>query len=58
LSISPGRPYRASGDLAFYGLDAMHAFLEASETEWHVELTSTCDRPAPLPSTWLKEHTL
>jgi len=48
-AIRSGRPHRASGELANHVLDAMHAILEASATGRHVELTSTCDRPAPLP---------
>jgi len=48
-AIRTGRPHRASGELAYHVLDAMHAIIEASATGRHVELTSTCDRPAPLP---------
>jgi len=44
-----GRPHRASGELAYHVLDAMHAFLDASAEGCHVELASTCERPAPLP---------
>ena len=39
----------ASGELAFHVLDIMQAFHEASEGNLHVEITSTCERPAPLP---------
>jgi len=49
-AIRTDRPHRASGDLAWHVLDAMHAIIEASATGRHVELTSTCDRPAPLPA--------
>ncbi|MBK9711175.1 MAG: Gfo/Idh/MocA family oxidoreductase [Kouleothrix sp.] len=49
-AIRTGRPQRASGDMAWHVLDTMHAILEASATGRHVELTSTCDRPAPLPA--------
>jgi predicted dehydrogenase len=48
-AIRTGRPHRANGELAFHVLDAMHAIVEASETGRHVELDSTCERPAPLP---------
>lgn len=48
-AIRTGRPHRANGKMAFHVLDAMHAVLEASATERHIELTSTCERPAPLP---------
>lgn len=45
-----GRPLRASGDLAHHLLDVMQAFDEASQSGRHVEITSTCTRPAPLPT--------
>jgi predicted dehydrogenase len=48
-AIRAGRPHRASGGLTYHVLEAMHAFLDASASGRHVELTSTCDRPAPLP---------
>lgn len=49
-AIRTERPHRAHGDLAFHVLDVMHAILEASETGRHIELTSTFERPAPLPA--------
>jgi len=48
-AIRSGRPHRANGEMAFHVLDAMNAFLEASKRGMHVELHSTCTRPAPLP---------
>jgi len=48
-AIRTGRPHRANGDMAFHVLDVMHAVLEASNTGQHIELSSTCDVPAPLP---------
>ncbi len=48
-AIRTGRPHRASGELAYHVLDAMHGILESATTGRHVELTSTCERPAPLP---------
>ena len=56
-AIRSGRAHRANGDLAFHVLDVMQAFLEASETGRHVEIESTCERPAPLP-TGLRPGTL
>lgn len=47
-AMRTGRPHRANGDLAYHVLDVMHSILEASASGKHVELTSTCDRPAPL----------
>ena len=48
-ALRAGRPHRASGELTYHVLDVMHAFHDASRTGQHVELASTCDRPAPLP---------
>ncbi len=48
-AIRSGRPHRASGELAYHVLDCMQAFLDASDENRHVELASTCQRPAPLP---------
>jgi predicted dehydrogenase len=48
-ALRSGRPHRANGELAYHVLDAMHAFHDASREGRHVELTSLCDRPAPLP---------
>ncbi len=44
-----GRQPRASGDLAYHVLDLMHAFDESSEAGRHIEVESSCERPAPLP---------
>ena len=44
-----GRSHRVSGDLAYHVLDTMQAFEDASTSGRHVELGSTCARPAPLP---------
>jgi predicted dehydrogenase len=49
-ALRTGRPHRANGEMAFHVLDVMHAILEASETGRHIELASTCERPAPLPT--------
>jgi predicted dehydrogenase len=49
-ALRTGRPHRANGEMAFHVLDVMHAILEASETGRHIELASTCERPAPLPA--------
>jgi predicted dehydrogenase len=48
-ALCSGRPHRASGELAYHVLDIMHAIHEASSEGRHVELTTRCDRPAPLP---------
>jgi predicted dehydrogenase len=56
-ALRTGRPHRANGELAYHVLDVMHAVLEASSRGQHIELTSTCERPAPLPA-GLPEHQL
>ena len=56
-ALRTGRPHRANGELAYHVLDAMHGVLEASSSGQHVELTSTCERPAPLPA-GLREYQL
>jgi predicted dehydrogenase len=48
-ALHSGRPHRANGELAYHVLDIMHAFHQASQEGRHVELTSTCSRPEPLP---------
>jgi predicted dehydrogenase len=50
-AIRSGRPHRASGEMAYHVLDILQAMLEASELGKHIELTSTCTRPAPMPVT-------
>jgi predicted dehydrogenase len=48
-ALRSGRPHRASGELAYHVLDIMHASLESAREGQHIELGSTCGRPAPLP---------
>ena len=56
-ALRSGRPHRANGELAYHVLDIMHGFLDASDKGRHVELKSTCTRPAPMPQD-LKPGTL
>ncbi|MGQ0604810.1 MAG: Gfo/Idh/MocA family protein [Anaerolineales bacterium] len=49
LAIRSGRPHRANGELGYHVLDLMHAFHDAAREGRHIELASTCARPAPLP---------
>lgn len=49
-ALCTGRPHRAAGDLAYHVLDIMHAFHDSSQQARHIDLTSTCERPTPLPS--------
>ena len=48
-ALRSGRPNRASGELTYHVLDIMHAVHDASRTGQHVQLASTCQRPAALP---------
>lgn len=45
-AMQTGRPARASGQLAYHVLDLMHAIHDASGEGRHVEMASTCERPA------------
>ena len=56
-ALQSGRPHRANGEMAYHVLDIMHAFHDASREGKHVELKSTCTRPATLPA-GLAENTL
>ena len=47
-ALQTGEPHRANGELAYHVLDVMHALHESSESGQHVEIESTCERPAPL----------
>ena len=49
MALRTGRPHRASGELTFHVLEAMHAFHEASDGDRAVELGSVCSRPGALP---------
>jgi predicted dehydrogenase len=47
-AIRTGRAHRASGELAFHVLEAMHGFHDASAGGKHYEMASRCAKPAPL----------
>ncbi|CAM4415967.1 Gfo/Idh/MocA family protein [Paenibacillus tarimensis] len=49
-AIRTGRKHRASGQLAYHVLEAMHGFHDASELGCHYGMQSTCERPEPLPA--------
>ncbi|PLS77487.1 MAG: oxidoreductase [Chloroflexi bacterium] len=51
-AIRNGQPHRANGELAFHVLDIMHAIHDASREGRHIELQSTMERPAALPTGW------
>jgi len=48
-ALRSGRPHRASGELTYHVLEAMHAFHTASERSKTVTLRSRCGKPALLP---------
>lgn len=48
-AVRTGRPHRASGELAYHVLEAMHGFHDASDAGRHYEMQSTCEKPAPVP---------
>jgi len=49
VAIRNGRPHRTSGEMAYHVIDIVHALHDASRENHHIELESTCERPAPLP---------
>lgn len=49
VSAVEDAPHRASGEMALHVLEIMEAIHVASETGRHVELTTRCERPPPLP---------
>jgi predicted dehydrogenase len=49
FALVHGRPHRASGELAYHVLDVMHAFEDASHTDRHINIESSCAQPAALP---------
>ena len=56
-AIETNRPHRASGELAFHVLEIMDAIIRAASEKRVIELSSTVERPEPVPfgatpSTW------
>jgi predicted dehydrogenase len=48
-ALRTGAPFRANREFAYHSLEIMLAFDEASERGEHIELRSSCERPAALP---------
>lgn len=48
-AVQTGRRHRASGELGFHVLEAMHAFHDASDAGAHYNMKSTVERPAAFP---------
>ncbi len=57
LAMQAGRDHRCNERLAYHVLDVMHAFHDSSDQKRHLEIESTCERPAMLPA-GLKEGEL
>lgn len=47
-AIRSGRKHRANGELTYHVLDIMHTIHDASNMGSHIQMTSTCERPAPM----------
>ena len=48
-AIRDGRPHRASGEMAYHALEIGYALLESAKNGQYYHLSSTCNRPDPLP---------
>jgi len=48
-AIQTDRPHRASGQMGYHVLDLIQAIHDASQEGRHLEISSTCKQPAPLP---------
>jgi predicted dehydrogenase len=49
LAMQTGREHRANDRLAYHVLDVMHAFHDSSDEKRHIDIQSSCQRPAMLP---------
>jgi predicted dehydrogenase len=50
LAIRAGRPHRASGEMGAHVVDVVNAIHESAEQGRRIDLQTTCQRPAPLPT--------
>lgn len=48
LAIREGRPHRCSGAFALHALEVLEAMATSARTGRHVEIASTCERPAAM----------
>lgn len=48
-AIRSGRQHRANGAMAYHVLDIMHTIHDSALEGRHIEMASTCARPAPMP---------
>ena len=49
-ALRSGRPNRCNGEMTYHVLEIMHALHSSSKEGRHIELSSSCRRPAPLPT--------
>lgn len=49
LALARDEPHRATGELALHVLDALESITRSSRTHQAVDLSTTCDRPSPVP---------
>ncbi|MDQ6918142.1 MAG: Gfo/Idh/MocA family oxidoreductase [Candidatus Dormibacteraeota bacterium] len=49
-AAAEGRPPRASGTFALHVLDVLQSLAESTTSGRHVEVASSCERPAPMPA--------
>jgi predicted dehydrogenase len=54
MALRTGRKHRASVELTYHVLDIMHAFHDACREGLTYRLSSTCEKPAPMPVGLLK----
>ena len=55
-AISEGRQHRANGEMAYHILEIMHGLVRSGRERRHIDLESSCDRPAPLPAFSLENN--
>ncbi len=49
-AIRSGRAHRANGEMAYHVLDIMHTIHDSAREGRHIDMTSTCTRPAAMVS--------
>ncbi|MFB9326464.1 Gfo/Idh/MocA family protein [Paenibacillus aurantiacus] len=54
-AIAENRPHRASGEMAYHVLEAMHGIHDASRDGVHYIMASSCARPEPMPALAVQE---
>ncbi|MGI5132065.1 Gfo/Idh/MocA family protein [Pseudonocardia sp. CA-107938] len=49
LAVADGRAHRAGDEIALHVLEVMEAVAQAAESRSWIDLTTTCERPEPVP---------